>query len=102
MKNKASSGTLFRLLVRSYLLFTLTLLLIAGGVFCLWNFSLDRAYQPSDWDSLLRDPALAAGNYQDLSRYLRREQDAFAVYDGSGRQIYASAQGFDEAYTAGE
>ena len=102
MKNKASSGTLFRLLVRSYLLFTLTLLLIAGGVFCLWNFSLDRAYQPSDWDSLLRDPALAAGNYQDLSRYLRREQDAFAVYDGSGRQIYVSAQGFDEAYTAGE
>lgn len=88
--------------MRSYLLFTLTLLLIAGGVFCLWNFSLDRAYQPSDWDGLLRDPALAAGNYQDLSRYLRREQDAFAVYDSSGRQIYASAQGFDEAYTAGE
>lgn len=102
MKNKASSGTLFRLLVRSYLLFTLTLLLIAGGIFCLWNVSLDRAYQSSDWDRLLRDPALTAGNYQDLNRYLRRGQDAFAIYNSSGRQIYASAQGFDPFYAAGE
>lgn len=102
MKNKASSGTLFRLLVRSYLLFTLTLLLIAGGVFCLWNLSLDRAYQSSDWDGLLQDPALSTGNYQDLNRYLKRKQDAFAIYDSSGRQIYASAPNFSEAYTSGE
>lgn len=102
MKNKASTGTLFRLLVRSYLLFTLTLLLIAAAVFGLWNLSLDRAYQPSDWDGLLRDPALAAGNYQELNRYLRRGQDAFAVYDSSGKQVYASAQGFDPSYTAAE
>lgn len=102
MKNKASSGTLFRLLVRSYLLFTLTLLLIAGGIFCLWNVSLDRAHQSSDWDRLLRDPALTAGNYQDLNRYLRRRQDAFAIYNSSGRQIYASAQDFDPFYAAGE
>lgn len=102
MKNKASSGTLFRLLVRSYLLFTLTLLLIAAAVFGLWNLSLDRAYQPSDWEGLLQDPALAEGNYQDLNRYLRRGQDAFAVYDSSGKQVYASAQGFDTSYTAKE
>ena len=50
MKNKAASGTLFSLLVRSYLLFTLTLLLIAAGLFWLWNTNLDRVYQPSDWN----------------------------------------------------
>lgn len=102
MKNKAASGTLFGLLVRSYLLFTLTLLLIAAGLFWLWNVNLGRAYQLSDWNGLLRDPALSAGSYQDLTRYLKPGQDAFAVYDGSGKQVYASAEGFDASYTAGE
>lgn len=102
MKNKAASGTLFGLLVRSYLLFTLTLLLIAAGLFWLWNVNLDRTYQPSDWNGLLRDPALSAGSYQDLLHYLKPGQDAFAVYDASGKQVYASAPGFDTSCTAGE
>ena len=102
MKNKAPSGTLFRLLVRSYLLFTLTLLLIAAGLFWLWNESLNRAYHPSDWDGLLHDPALSAGTYQELEHYLKAGQDAFAVYDSAGRQVYASGEGFDSSYTAGE
>ena len=67
MKNKAASGTLFSLLVRSYLLFTLTLLLIAAGLFWLWNANLDRVYQPSDWNGLLQDSALTAGSYQALT-----------------------------------
>ncbi|WP_297212439.1 sensor histidine kinase [uncultured Flavonifractor sp.] len=102
MKNKAPSGTLFGLLVRSYLLFTLTLLLIAAGLFWLWNTGLNRAIQPADWDGLLRDPALEAGRYGELERYLRPGQGSFAVYDGTGTQLYASDRGFDRSYTPGE
>lgn len=102
MKNKAASGTLFSLLVRNYLLFTLTLLLIAAGLFGLWNINLDRIYQPSDWNGLLQDPALSTGSYQELTHYLKPGQDAFAVYNSSGKQIYASAQGFAPSYTSGE
>ena len=50
MKNKRLRGSLFGLLVRSYLLFTLTLLLIASALFWLWNSRLDQIYQPPDWD----------------------------------------------------
>lgn len=102
MKNRAISGTLFSLLVRSYLLFTLTLLLIAAGLFALWNFSLNRVYQPPDWEGLLRDPALSAGKYQNLSRYLQPNRDDFAVYDENGVQLYASSQVFDTLYTMSE
>ena len=102
MKNKAVSGSLFSLLVRSYLLFTLTLLLIAAGVFWLWNDSLNRVYQPTDWDGLLRDPALKSGSYQELEHYLKAGQSAFAVYDGAGNQVYSSGSGFDARYTPEE
>ena len=57
-------GSLFGLLVRNYLLFTLTLLAMAGVVFALWSSWLDSLYQPADWNSLLSDPALAAGDYE--------------------------------------
>lgn len=103
MKNKTvTQGSLFGLLVRSYLLFTLTLLLIAAGLFWLWNSRLDRIYQPSDWDRLLEDPALGSGSYQALTGYLRPGRGDFAIYDGSGKLVYASGEGFDGAYTAAE
>ena len=68
-------------------------------MFWLWNANLDRVYQPSDWGGLLRDPALSAGSYPELSRYLKPGQDAFAIYDSSGKRIYASAPGFDPSYS---
>ena len=95
-------GSLFGLLVRSYLLFTLTLLLIASALFWLWNSRLDQIYQPPDWDGLLKDPALSAGAYQELTRYLKHGRGDFAIYDGDGAQVYASGGGFDKAYTAEE
>ncbi len=102
MKNRDGSGSLFALLVRSYLLFTLTLLLIVAGLFWLWNTGLDRVYQPSDWNGLLEDPALTAGAYSSLTSHLRPGGDAFAVYDAAGTLRYASGDGFDSAYTPGE
>lgn len=102
MKNKPVPGSLFGLLVRNYLLFTLTLLAIAGGIFLLWNSWLDRLYQPADWTGLMEDPALTAGNYDRLTRYTGDIGSAFAVYDGDGMLIYASAESFDPICTQGE
>ena len=95
MKNKREPGSLFALLARSFLLFTLTLLLIAGGVFLLWNWWLGALYQPADWLGLLSDPALQEGEYDSLSSYLAVKGDAFAVYEDSGLLRYASEEDFD-------
>ena len=102
MKNKKVRGGLFGLLVRNYLFFTLTLLAMAGVVFALWNSWLDSLYQPADWNSLLSDPALAAGNYETLRRYLGRAGNDFAIYDSGGALVYASGSGFDAQCTPSE
>lgn len=102
MKSKPVPGSLFGLLVRNYLLFTLTLLLIAGGIFLLWNTWLDRLFRPADWSGLMADPALAAGSYERLDRYTGNTGSAFAVYDGDSMLIYTSASGFDPICTADE
>lgn len=94
MKNKRGPGSLFALLVRSYLLFTVALLTIAAGLFGLWNAWLVRSYPFTDWDGLLADRALAGGDYSALSRYLKGE-GSFAVYDPEGRMLYATADDFD-------
>ncbi len=86
MKSKKKlSGSLFGLLARSYLLFTLTLLIIAGGIFLLWNNYLASFYALSDWTSLLADPALSEGKYDSLRRYLSNGGDSFGIYDDSGK-----------------
>lgn len=95
MKNKSVRGSLFTLLARNYLLFTLTLLAMAAVVFALWNAWLDSLYQPPDWDGLLKSPALSAGDYDALRRHLGRDGNDFAVYDDSGALIYATGSGFD-------
>jgi len=69
LKNNKRSGSLFRLLARSYLLFTLTLLMISGGIFSLWNHYLNSSYVPSDWIAMLSDPALTDGKYDSLRHY---------------------------------
>ena len=102
MKNKNRSGSLFTLLAKNYLLFTFTLLAIAGAVFLLWDASLSRFYQSSDWGALLSDEALAAGDYARLERHLLGEGDAFAVYDETGLLCYATAPDFDPSCTPGE
>ena len=95
MKNKSVRGSLFTLLARNYLLFTLTLLAMAAVVFALWNAWLDSLYQPPDWDGLLKSPALSSGDYDALRRHLGRDGNDFAVYDDSGALIYATGSGFD-------
>ena len=102
MKNKRRSGSLFALLARTYLLFTLTLLAIAAGVFCLWEAWLTDLYRPVDWDGLLTDPALESGDYGRAARSLAKGGGEFAVYDQAGRLRYASGDGFDPICTAGE
>lgn len=102
MKNRTREGSLFGLLTRNYLLFTLTLLLIAGGVFYLWDIRIDALYQPAQWDKLLSDPALLRGQYDALNRYLYSDVAAFAVYDANGRLLYATADDFDAVCTPGE
>ena len=94
-RKKREPGSLFALLARSYLLFTVTLLAIAGSTFLLWNWWLGRLYQPADWEGLLRDPALAAGNYEALESYLPTGEDAFAVYGLDGTLRYAAGEEFD-------
>ncbi len=101
MKNKRGAGSLFGLLARNYLLFTLTLLLIAGGIYLLWNSQLDRAFESADWDALLVDDALQRGDYGALSRHIRGGS-AFAVYDGAGERLYASEADGDLDLTPGE
>ena len=81
MKSNKNSGSLFRLLARSYLLFTLTLLIIVGGIFTLWNHYLNSLYAPSDWMAMLTDQALSEGKYDSLRHYLSNSGDSFGVYD---------------------
>lgn len=102
MKSKPVPGSLFGLLVRSYLLFTLTLLVIVGGTFALWNLWLDRLCRPADWVGLMADPALAAGAYSRLTRYIGDTDSGFAVYDGEGVLLYGSDDGFDLVCTSGQ
>ena len=101
MKNRKVSGSLFSLLARNYLLFTLTLLMIAGAVFCLWNARLSQLFQPVDWAGLLADERLAAGDYEGLCAYLGGSGD-FAVCNDEGIVVYASGPGFAPLYTQGE
>ena len=95
MKNKSARGSLYGLLVRNYLLFTLTLLVMAAVVFLLWNSWLNSLYQPANWNALLSDPALSDGDYESPRRYLGRAGNDYAIYDSDGTLIYASGSGFD-------
>lgn len=102
MKNKKFSGSLFSLLARNYLLFTLTLLIMAGAVFCLWDWRLSQLFQSVDWDGLLADERLSAGDYEGLCSYLGGNNGDFAVCNEDGIVVYASGPGFAPLYTQGE
>lgn len=102
MKNNLLRGSLFGLLAKNYLLFTLTLLSIGGGVFLLWDAWLDTIYRPVDWDAMLKSEALANGDYEALTDFLTGDGNAIAVYDSTGKLTYASMDDFDPAYTAQE
>lgn len=101
MKNDRKSGRLFPLLARSYLLFTLVLLLIAGFVYLLWSARLDSVYAESDWDALAADARLISGDYGALSRYLAGD-GALAIVDPEGRTLYCSDGCPAVSLTAGE
>ena len=102
MKSKKLSGSLFGLLARNYLLFTLTLLLIAAAVFVLWSWRLSGLLRPVDWEGLLREEGLYRGEYESLAHYVGGGDGEFAVCNGDGVVVYATGSGFDPLYTDGE
>lgn len=101
MKNKKKCGSLFGLLTRNYLLFTLVVLAIAGGVYHLWSAQLDRFYQDTDWASVAADKALRQGRYSDLSSKITAD-GILAVTNHAGKVLYCSNPDFPVHLTAGE
>ena len=89
MNDKKRSGGLFSLLARNYLLFAVTLLLITGGVYLLWNARMDQLFASTDIDAMLADPALANADYAKLKKNVA-DTDAFAVTDKAGNMLYQS------------
>lgn len=95
--------SLFSLLAKNYLAFTLALLFIAGGVYLLWNGVYNHMFRSNDVDGLMRSAAFLAGRYQDISpaQYLGND-GAFAVLRSDGSLVYVSDPDFDVDLTAGE
>lgn len=98
---KRKENRLFALLVKNYLLFTLVLLFLAGGVYWLWNQQFERLLVLVDWDAVLSDQALEQENYDALSKYLRGSSDGFAVLDENGAELYRAGT-VPAPLTAGE
>lgn len=103
MRNKGKKGSLFILLARGFLLFTLTLVLLTFGVLTLSNFYYNHLSRIPDYDSLREDRELQAGNYPEVSaeKYLGRE-GAFAVLKKDGTLLYRSSGTMSDRLTAGE
>lgn len=103
MKDKTPrESRLFALLVKNYLLFTLTLLVIAAGVYLLWEHQLNRLLSPVDWDALIADERLADGRYEEVARRLNGEGNGFSVLDETGAVLYCSDPEVCVSLTPGE
>lgn len=100
MKHKESG--LFFLLAKNYLLFTVTLFLITGSVYFMWDSYVESLYESDDWNGLLADEALTEGNYKKLRRYLSNRGSAFAVLDAFGNVLFSSDAGFVPDFTEEE
>ena len=98
---KRKENRLFALLVKNYLLFTLVLLFLAGGVYWLWDRQFERLLNPVDWDALLEDYALTEGRYEELDRYLHGAGNGFAVLDETGAELYRAGD-MPDPLTPGE
>ena len=81
MKNKKHGGTLFALLARHYLAFTLALLAIAFGLYELWSWRLGTYFSGADVTGMFSADALLDERYASLRapRYLGTG-GAFALY----------------------
>ncbi len=99
-RGKGRRGSLFGLLARYVLLFTLALFALAALALYLWDARMAQLFSPPDWDGLLSDPALRAGRYEELVPYLQNAGE-FAVYE-EGALVYATAEDFDPLLTEGE
>ena len=87
MKKSDKSASLFTILTRSFLCFTITLLAIAVGLYYIWNRCADTWFGLGDVDGMISSSAFAAGSYGrvDTVRYLGNG-GGFAVFDGEGQQ----------------
>ena len=94
MKNEKPPGSLFGLLAGFFLLFTVTLFLITGSVFLLWNTRVNHIIQPADWFSLLQDSNLTDGHYDHLKKYIYGDSCAFAILDENAKTVYSSSPSY--------
>ena len=85
---KRKENRLFALLVKNYLLFTLVLLFLAGGVYWLWDRQFDQMLAIVDWDTMISDQALEQEDYAALAKRLQGSSDGFAVLDENGAELY--------------
>ncbi len=103
MKKSDKSASLFTILTRSFLCFTITLLAIAVGLYYIWNRCADTWFGLGDVDGMISSSAFAAGSYGrvDTVRYLGNG-GGFAVFDGEGQHLYHAPQNMLSDLTAEE
>ena len=103
MKKSDKSASLFTILTRSFLCFTLTLLAMAVGLYYIWNRCADTWFGLGDVDGMIESAAFYNGNYDriDTVRYLGNG-GGFAVFGADGALIYRAPQNMLSDLTADE
>lgn len=86
MKKSDNTASLFATLTRSFLAFTLTLLVMAAALYALWARRADTWFGLGDVEGMLASRAFCAGEYErvDTVRYLGNG-GGFAVFDADGK-----------------
>ena len=103
MKKSDKSASLFTILTRSFLCFTLTLLVMAVGLYYIWNRCASTWFGLGDVDGMVDSAAFYNGNYDrvDTVRYLG-SGGGFAVLGADGTLVYRAPQNMLADLTAEE
>lgn len=64
MKKNKLNGSLFILLARYFVLFSIVIFAIALGVYAMWSMYYETQYQIADINGLMNSKDLANGNYE--------------------------------------
>ena len=96
-------GNFFSLFAKGYIGFTVALILITGATFYLNQIYFENLARVPDIDSLIEDPALESGAYEEVPvRKLLGTGGAFAVLDQKGNVLYRSSEEIKGSFTTGE
>ena len=103
MKKNKLNGSLFILLARYFVLFSIVIFAIALGVYAMWSMYYETQYQIADINGLMNSKGLANGNYEKVKTksYLGSDGD-FAILDKDGKVIYKSGPSIKTDYTQDE